>query len=89
MILGIGTHSIGESDITHLVLMSCDTKVQVWGEGRRAFHDEFHQPRPSWFEVGVSPSLLKHKKKKKEDKREEKREKEEKKKKNGEEEKSK
>ncbi len=67
--------------------MSCDTKVQVWGEGRRAFHDEFHQPRPSWVEVGVSPSLLK--KEKKEDKKEEKREIEEKEKKMGEEEKSK
>jgi hypothetical protein len=57
------------------------------GEGRRAFHDEFHQPRPSWFKVGGSPNLLIEKKKKK-IKKEEKREtrKEEK---NGEEEKSK
>ncbi len=44
--------------------MSCDKKSKCGGKVDEQ-NDEFHQPRPSWFEVGVSPSLLKKKKKKK------------------------
>jgi hypothetical protein len=37
----------------------------VGGGRSTSLHDVFHQPRPSWFAVGVSLTLLKKGKKKK------------------------